>query len=401
MQPRHQVCRAAIDTIKRFEGLRHTAAELDDGRWTIGYGHIKTARQGAEVSEADAEALLIYDLMEVSAALNAWIYTPLTQNQFDALAAFAFNIGLENFRQSAVLRRVNEGELMKAAFAMELWRKADFEGERIVVDALVRRRAAEKALFLTPSHGFVPAPSPIVRPQIDQDGPAGVPAQATVDVSAPMDGEYAVAERVAPEVEERTATDLAADAIAARLQAILDETEPTEPEYVAPDLSSLDIPDHDLGPETDAPDDDGFMLTPPADSGDSNPPLEMGAFEADVSQNASFEPELFAPRDGEIEEYDPQRVAHHDFEQVPDLTVVPIRQVRSVGSVPGLLMLGVVGLAIFAAGIFWGFDARPSGDGGASSSSVMIGWGLGLVGIACVATAVYFLLERLGGRGEA
>ena len=149
MQARYQATRAAIDLIKRFEGFRAKAAELPDGRWTVGYGHTKSARAGAVITEADADALLIYDVAGVVAAINAWVFSPLTPNQFDALVAFAFNIGLPNFRRSSVLRRLNEGSHLQAACAMEMWRTADFEGERIVIDALVRRRSAEMALFLT------------------------------------------------------------------------------------------------------------------------------------------------------------------------------------------------------------------------------------------------------------
>ena len=169
MKPRHQVSREAMELIKSFEGFRRSAAKLADGRWTIGYGHTKTAREGVEISEKDAEALLIYDLLEITAAVNAWTYTPLTQNQFDALVSFAFNVGLSNFRGSSVLLRINEGAMLQAAGALEMWRKADFEGERIVVDALVRRRAAEKTLFLTPPGGWAPAPSPVVKPLLDPD----------------------------------------------------------------------------------------------------------------------------------------------------------------------------------------------------------------------------------------
>ncbi|MDB5446740.1 MAG: lysozyme family protein, partial [Phenylobacterium sp.] len=150
MTPRLQVSRAAIELIERFEGYRRKAARLPDGRWTIGYGHTLTAREGAEVSEADAEALLLYDLIGVAHSVDELTYAPLTQNQFDALCAFAFSVGPDAFRGSDVLKRVNEGAFTQAAFALELWRKAEFEGERIVIDALVRRRAAEKLLFLTP-----------------------------------------------------------------------------------------------------------------------------------------------------------------------------------------------------------------------------------------------------------
>ena len=129
MKPRHQVSRAAVDLIKRFEGYRMKAAQLPDGRWTIGYGHTLTAREGATVSEKDAEALLLYDLIAVAHAVNEHTYAPLNQNQFDALTCFAFNIGVSNFTRSGVLRRINEGSLLQAACAMEMWRKADFGGE--------------------------------------------------------------------------------------------------------------------------------------------------------------------------------------------------------------------------------------------------------------------------------
>ncbi len=189
MKPRHQVSRAGLALIKAFEGYRRSAARLADGRWTIGYGHTLSAREGAEVSEADAEALLIYDLLAISAAIEDLTYTPLTPNQFDALASFAFSIGIETFRTSNVLLLVNEGALLQAAHALEAWRKASFDGEEIVVDALVRRRAAEKALFLTPQGGYVAAPSAVVTPKLDADA---VFAEV-VDIHAPLDGVDAIA----------------------------------------------------------------------------------------------------------------------------------------------------------------------------------------------------------------
>jgi lysozyme len=192
-----RVTRTGVELVKRFEGLRRRAARLPGGGWTIGYGHTLTAREGAEVSPEDAEALLYYDLSEVAGKLEAWTFTPLNQNQFEALSAFAFNIGLENFRNSTVLKRVNEGQHLQAGAAMELWRKADFNGEDLVVDALVRRRAAEKAHFLTPPEGFRPAPSPVLRPTFDHSvieaaAQAQAARHATV-VDVPLEGDAAIA----------------------------------------------------------------------------------------------------------------------------------------------------------------------------------------------------------------
>jgi lysozyme len=189
MQPRHRVSRAAIDLIKQFEGYRRKAAKAPDGRWTIGYGHTLTAREGAVVSETEAEALLVYDLIEVAHAVNEQVFAPLSQNEFDALVSFAFNIGPEAFRASSVLRRLNAGERLQAACAMDLWRRAEIDGETLVIDALVRRRASEKALFLTPVGAWAPAPSSILKPGLDHDRAGGVPTERPVPVETPMDGD--------------------------------------------------------------------------------------------------------------------------------------------------------------------------------------------------------------------
>jgi len=196
MKPRYQVSEQGLELIMGFEGYRSTAAQLADGRWTIGYGHTKSARAGATVSQADAKILLLYDLTEIGLALQTLIFTPLNQNQIDALASFTFNVGLDNLEPSTVLRKINQGALLEAASAMDLWRRADLQGEDLVVDALVRRRAAEKALFLTPPDGWVPAPSPVVRVKLDQDTLGETLTSAPVEVHAPLDGDLATAERV-------------------------------------------------------------------------------------------------------------------------------------------------------------------------------------------------------------
>lgn len=188
--------------IKAFEGYRRKAAALPGGGWTIGYGHTRSTRPGAEVSETDAEALLIYDLIEVVHVLNEHVHAPLSQNQFDALASFVFNVGVEAFRGSAVFARLNEGAMLQAAGAMEQWRVARFENQALVVDVLVRRRAAEKALFLTPpGAAWKPAPSPVLRPLADPlDGPGFVQGEAAV-IEVPLEGDDAAPMRAGMTLE--------------------------------------------------------------------------------------------------------------------------------------------------------------------------------------------------------
>lgn len=243
MKPRLQISRAAIDMIKRFEGCRRTAARTPDGGWVIGHGHTRTARAGAEVSQADAEALLIYDLIGVAHAVNEHTFTPLSQNQFDALCSFVFSIGAEAFRGSAVLGRLNEGAHLQAACAMELWRRAEVAGEHPVVDALVRRRAAEKALFLTPAGPWVAAPSAILRPGLDMDVDGLVPRETPVVVEATMAGDRLSLRRAAAGSQHAHPATAAAEAVTARLADIF-----SGPEHpAAPDVQHSRAPDPAAG----------------------------------------------------------------------------------------------------------------------------------------------------------
>lgn len=389
MTPRHQVSRAAINLIKRFEGFRSKAAELDDGRWTIGYGHTKTARSGAEVVEADAEALLLYDLINVAHAVNEWTYAPLNQNQFDALVSFAFNIGLENFRRSTTLRRINEGRMLEAALAMELWRRADFEGERIVVDALVRRRAYEKSLFLKPVDAWAPAPSPVLPPKIDYDVAPFTLTSTPAVLKAELSGERAIAERVTPapalvplEDTGPTATETAAAALARRLEALgaapVLEAPVTGPEPAPEPPKVEDAPVAPAPPPAAEP--------PPPEE----PPIE--ATHEEIARDIDQAPAAAAA----VED---AAVAHHAelaFPARPKIARPKLLGPRQPVSVLVWAGLAFLGLALFAAAVKFGFKTPAAGSIG-GLDPVVFGLGAGLIGIGFTAVAVYQLLMRLAG----
>jgi GH24 family phage-related lysozyme (muramidase) len=155
-----------LSLLKRLEGFRAAPLTLADGRCVVGYGHVQAMAPNAPVTEAEAEAWLRADLAPLEAMLAERLLAPVSQPQFDALASFAFSIGIGSFVKSDVLRRFNAGEPIAAACAMDAWRKSRVGGEPAVLDALVRRRAAEKAVFLD-LNVLVPAPSAFVSPEID------------------------------------------------------------------------------------------------------------------------------------------------------------------------------------------------------------------------------------------
>ena len=164
---RLKVSREGMILIKSFEGFRPRAVQDQDGGWVIGYGHTLSAREGLTVGEADAELLLQYDLLPVVKMLNDRA-AGLNQHQFDALASFAFSIGMDRFLTSDVAGRVASGALGEAADALIGW------PEPTPPEASLRRRAAERALFVADPANAVtladllaaPLPPPaIVEPQ--------------------------------------------------------------------------------------------------------------------------------------------------------------------------------------------------------------------------------------------
>jgi lysozyme len=252
---RQRISRPGLELIKSFEGFRRKSARLPGGRYVVGYGHIRSAREGVEVSEADAEALLRYDLLPVEAAVNEWTFAPLTQNQFDALCSFAFSIGVKTFRRSDVLRRINEGAMLQAAAALDMWRRVELDGEGVIVDALVRRRAAEKALFLQPADGHVPAPSAVLKSSIDFAAYRSVPRRRPEQIATPLEGPEAVAVRPASEPAEadQSPAKLAAANVSARLSELLVE----EDDLPVTDAAPEDVPE-------DEPLDGDFLQAPPS-----------------------------------------------------------------------------------------------------------------------------------------
>ena len=159
-----------LNLIKAYEGLRMSAYYTPDEEWTVGYGHRTSARHGMSVTEGDAVQLLQDDVKPLESVIRDTVRAPLNQNEHDALVSLLFNIGEENFKRSTVLRKLNAGDKLGAAQAFEKWTKAKINGELVTLDGLVRRRAAEKSLFLMPTDASLVVPTSDVQPASECDG---------------------------------------------------------------------------------------------------------------------------------------------------------------------------------------------------------------------------------------
>lgn len=131
--------------IKTAEGLRLTAYLDTGGVWTIGYGHTGgDVREGLTIPLSEAERLLTRDLRVAEGHVNDAVKVKLTQNQFDALVSFVYNVGGGAFRSSTLLKLLNAGDYDGAANQLPRWNKDNGR----VVNGLTNRRREERELFL-------------------------------------------------------------------------------------------------------------------------------------------------------------------------------------------------------------------------------------------------------------
>lgn len=161
------ISETGLRLIKAFEGFRPVDRELVTGARVIGYGHRVYEPTPRVMSRDEANNTLRLDLAAYEELINEEVHAPLNQSQFDALCSLAFNIGPKAFRESDTLRALNNGRVLDAANGFDVWRKATIGGKTYVVDALMRRRTAEKSLFLRTERS-VPATTALLEPQADE-----------------------------------------------------------------------------------------------------------------------------------------------------------------------------------------------------------------------------------------
>ena len=134
--------------IKVFEGLRLDTYICPGGVPTIGYGHTGSeAYLGNKITAKQAIDLLLADLIPVEGAITDCVTFKLNQNQFDALAGLIFNIGVEAFKDSTLLKKLNDGNIIEAASEFSRWVFVTADGVKKKSKGLIIRRCKETLLF--------------------------------------------------------------------------------------------------------------------------------------------------------------------------------------------------------------------------------------------------------------
>lgn len=146
-----QIGPRAFHCITHFEGVRLRAYQCPAGKWTIGYGHTKTAKPGMTISLAQAYELLRQDLRYFEKGVHEAVKNVhTTMGQFGAMVSLAFNIGLAGFKKTSVYRNhIQENYIAAADSFLRLVKYRDRQtGNLQNSRGLIRRRRAERALYL-------------------------------------------------------------------------------------------------------------------------------------------------------------------------------------------------------------------------------------------------------------
>ncbi len=165
-----KISQNCLDLIKKWEGFRREAYLDPVGIPTIGYGTIRypdgrPVRLGDVVTEQQAEGFLLDECEDFAEQIAKMVEVPLTQNQFDALVSFTYNVGPGAFKNSTLRRVLNTSDVAKAAAEFARWNKGTIDGVKQVLPGLVSRRADETALFKKKTRPG----KPIAPPESKQD----------------------------------------------------------------------------------------------------------------------------------------------------------------------------------------------------------------------------------------
>lgn len=142
----YEINLAGLDIIRQSEGLRLNPYKDTDGQWKIGYGCPADPYEPS-ISSGDAEIRLLKELTTYESGVKNLVKRPLNENEFSALVCFTYNVGLNAFSKSTLLRKLNEGTGPNEV-APEFLKWDHVNGKES--DGLKKRRQKEATLFTTP-----------------------------------------------------------------------------------------------------------------------------------------------------------------------------------------------------------------------------------------------------------
>lgn len=144
-----KISKHGLEFIKKEEGFI-PKAYWDYKQYSIGYGSGKyengdSVKEGDVVTEEKATAMLESWINKVvDTCIKKYVIVPLSQNRYDSLCSFIYNVGNSAFETSTLLKLLNQNKILEAAAEFDRWVYAGGK----TLNSLVKRRKREKELFL-------------------------------------------------------------------------------------------------------------------------------------------------------------------------------------------------------------------------------------------------------------
>lgn len=139
-----RISEQCIDFIKSFESFKEEVYVCPGGYKTIGYGHLIRATENlTTITHEEGIELLKRDIKIAEVAANRLTHVELSQNQFDMLVSFTFNLGSSAYQRSTLRSKVNraEHELVPAEFMRWVYAKGK------ILPGLAKRRRMEAEIY--------------------------------------------------------------------------------------------------------------------------------------------------------------------------------------------------------------------------------------------------------------
>lgn len=137
--------KSGYDLTKHWEQCRLVAFKHKGDVWTIGWGHTRGVHEGQTCTQAEADAWLVADLVFAQLEVQTHVSIPITQNEYNALVDFVYNLGGGAFEKSTLRADLNAGNFAAAADEFKKWDHA--AGKELA--GLLARRQEEAELFRT------------------------------------------------------------------------------------------------------------------------------------------------------------------------------------------------------------------------------------------------------------
>lgn len=140
-----------MNLLKKFEGCSLDAYQDSVGIWTIGYGNTfyedgTPVKQGDSITRSEAEKLLKKIVEQFADEIDQELKTDLNDCQFGAILCFTYNVGIDAFRRSTLLKKVNiDPDDPSIAKEFKRWVRAGGQ----TVNGLVKRRQEEADYYFS------------------------------------------------------------------------------------------------------------------------------------------------------------------------------------------------------------------------------------------------------------